>query len=105
MTLEQKQTYWLQHFKDWEQSKLSQQNYCKEHHVNFATFGYWRTKLCRKVNMKAQSKLIPITLQKSPLWLKVFLPSGIRLEVPVNALADILPILHKSVPGELHASS
>jgi hypothetical protein len=103
MTTEQKHHYWLQHFKQWALSQLPQKEYCKQHNLNIATFGYWRTKLCRKAPVKP--KLIPVTIHKPSPWIKVFLPNGIRLEIQALSLPDILPLLNHAVQEASDAAS
>lgn len=94
MTSEQKQQHWQQLFNDWQQSQLSQKDFCKNHDLNLATFGYWRTKLCTKTAPKP--KFIPVTIQKPLPWIKVFLPGGIRLEIPSHSFSEFLPLLTQS---------
>lgn len=103
MTSEQKKHYWQQHFNDWEQSQLSQSDFCKKNDLNIGTFGYWRTKLCSKV--VAKPKFIPVTVQKPLPWVKVFLPSGIRLEIPINSIAEVLPLLTQSAREIINVTS
>lgn len=91
MTNEQKRTYWQSHFDGWRQSGLSQPEYCKQHDLKFATFGYWRTRLSKPKNTQ---KLIPVDLTPTA-QARLSLPNGIRLEVPVPALAAVLPLLNQ----------
>ena len=43
-----KRTRWRKYNEAWQQSGLSQQNYCQENGIALATFGYWRRKLKSK---------------------------------------------------------
>ena len=90
MSATDKSDYWQQHFKDWQQSGLSQRDYCKQHNLTFSSFGYWRSRL--KANSTADSKLIPVSVSR-PTSINIYLPSGIRIETPTHGLADILPLL------------
>lgn len=45
MTTEQKRTHWQSHIDNWQQSGVSQTEYCKQHGLKLANFGYWRTRL------------------------------------------------------------
>jgi hypothetical protein len=97
MDLEQKskQDIWQQHINDWRQSRLSQREYCKQNDISFSSFGYWRTRLNR--SSKIGGKLIPVTVVRPSASVAVFLPGGLRLEVPSHALADVLPIVCRTV--------
>lgn len=92
MTTEQKRTFWQNHIHGWQQSGLSQPKYCKQHDLKLANFGYWRTRLSKP---NRPNKLIPVDI-KSTAQARLSLPSGIRLEVPVHALAEVLPLLSQS---------
>jgi hypothetical protein len=97
MTPEQqsKQDFWQQHIEDWHQSKLTQKEYCKHNDISFANFGYWRTRL----NKLAQpdKKFIPVTVGQPHSQISVFLPGGLRLDVPSHSLADVLPIVYDAI--------
>jgi hypothetical protein len=93
MTTEQKRTFWQKHIDGWQQSRLSQPAYCKQHDLKLANFGYWRTRLSKT---QRSNKFIPVDLG-SNVQARVSLPNGIRLEVPVHSLADVLPLLNRAV--------
>lgn len=42
-----KSSYWQEHFKSWENSGLSQAEYCRRHNLNYSVFHYWKRKLRR----------------------------------------------------------
>lgn len=90
MTSSDKAVYWQQHFTDWQQSGLSQRDYCKQHKLTFSSFGYWRKRL--KTGVSIPGKLIPVSLSR-PALINVYLPSGVRLEAPLYSLAELLPLL------------
>jgi len=90
MTPEDKKTFWQEHVGSWRKCGLSQKAYCQQHKLSFASFCYWRTRLNKKSTGK---KLIPVTLPKTSGAVSIFLPSGVRMEVPVHALADVMPII------------
>lgn len=92
MTTEQKRTFWQKHIDGWQQSGLSQPAYCKQHDLKLANFGYWRTRLSKPKNTR---KLIPVDLVANA-QARLSLPSGIRLEIPVYALAEVLPLLNRA---------
>lgn len=91
MTSEQKRASWQQHIDNWLQSQLSQKDFCQKYNLTLASFGYWRTRLKQKPNI--DKKFIPVNTPKPTATVKIFLPGGVRLEVPAYTLADILPLV------------
>ncbi len=92
MTSKEKVAFWQCHIKAWQESKLPQKAYCQQHDISFASFGYWRTRLNRKTAPK--TKLIPVGISKPFSSINIFLPNGIKLEVPTHELTDVLRALH-----------
>jgi len=90
MTSEQTRTYWAGHFEAWQKSNLAQPKYCEQHNLKPPTFNYWRTRLR---DQPSDPKLIPVNISQPRALIGIALPSGIRLEVPVSALAEALPIV------------
>ena len=90
MTSTEKAAYWQQHFTDWQQSGLSQRDYCKQHKLTFSSFGYWRKRL--KTSESIPRKLIPVSVPR-PALISVYLPSGVRIETPLHGLVELLPLL------------
>jgi hypothetical protein len=39
--------YWQAHFREKENSGLSQMEYCRRHGINYDAFQYWKQKLCK----------------------------------------------------------
>jgi hypothetical protein len=95
MTSENKHDFWQRHIGAWSQSKLSQKAYCTQQDLSFASFGYWRTRFNRKT--EAPAKFIPINVPSVSTSVAVFLPAGLRLEFPTHALAELLPVIVRSV--------
>ena len=95
MTTEQKHDFWQHHIDGWHQSKQSQREYCKQQDLSFASFGYWRTRFNRKT--ETLSKFISVNVPSVSASVNVFLPVGLRLEIPAHALADLLPAIVRSV--------
>lgn len=46
--------FWPQHNQAWERSSISQKEYCLQHGLRLSAFGYWRRKLTRSGQSKAQ---------------------------------------------------
>lgn len=90
MTSSEKQTLWASHIEGWRSSGLSQKAYCAKHALSFASFGYWRKRFSKA------SKLIPVTMPNTPIKASVLLPNGIRIDVPVEALAQLLPLFEST---------
>ncbi|WP_299197178.1 hypothetical protein [uncultured Amphritea sp.] len=97
MTTEQKRTFWQKHIDGWQQSGLSQPEYCKQHDLKLANFGYWRTRLSKP---KRSNKFIPVDLGPN-VQARVSLPNGVRLEVPIHTLADVLLLLNRVAREDL----
>ncbi|MDR3477534.1 MAG: hypothetical protein P4M14_05825 [Gammaproteobacteria bacterium] len=87
---------------EWENSKESQQAFCKRKNINPHTFTYWRTKFVSKKNKaKSISPFIPVKIKSenisapSPLIIENKL--GMRMVIPANVdigqLAQILKLI------------
>jgi len=55
-----KEIFWRNHFDSWKASALSQQEYCRQHQLALATFGYWRRKL--KDSSAIKPRFYPLAL-------------------------------------------
>ena len=93
MTSDQKKDFWQQHIHDWSKSKLSQKVYCQQNNISFASFGYWRTRLNRL--QKPAKKWVPVTLTRPSAVVVMTLPMGVRIDVPVHALDEVLPVVFR----------
>jgi hypothetical protein len=94
MTQNEKRTYWQRHLKDWSKSQLSQKAYCQSQNLSLATFGYWRKRLADATPTR---KLIPVATSTTRASVNIYLPGGIYLEVPAGAVADILPVVYRTI--------
>jgi len=94
MTSNQKKDFWQQHIQAWSKSKLPQKIYCQQNNISFASFGYWRTRLNRL--QKPTNKLMPVSFTRPSVVVVITLPKGIRIDVPVHALAEVLPVISRS---------
>jgi hypothetical protein len=92
MASEKKADFWRKHSESWEQSSLPQKTYCQQNNLTMASFRYWRTRLKRSTPDK---KLIPVTLSICASTVNLYFPTGLRLEVPTPALAEVLPLVHR----------
>jgi len=91
MTSGQKKDFWQHHIQAWSISKLPQKVYCQQNTISFASFGYWRTRLNRL--QKPTKKLVPVTLTRPSAVVVITLTMGIRIDVPVHALNEVLPVI------------
>ena len=98
MTADQKHYFWKQHIEAWRESQLSQRVYCDQNKLSFSSFGYWRKRL--QTNKNAEKKLIPVTVMRSLPSINIYLPTGMRLECPIEALEQILPLVYRSTQGQ-----
>jgi len=57
--LDQKRQYWNTHITDWQTSRLSQTEYCRQHELRFHQFVYWRRRFAPQAAM-------PISLVQVP---------------------------------------
>ena len=90
----EKAQFWQQHFAAWQTSGLSQAEYCKRHSLKVSNFAYWRTR-----SKKRQRKLMPLSLAPVSVSdrLVLDLPQGIRLELPTQALGEVLPTVLRAL--------
>ena len=98
MTTEQKRKYWQQNIEAWKQSQLTQSEYCKQHNLSLASFGYWRTRINQASNKNTtcnNKKLIPVNVSRSSMSVNLYLPLSIRLKVPADALDNVLPVVYR----------
>jgi hypothetical protein len=95
MTTDEKHQYWYQQIDAWQQSGKPQRTFCMEHELSYSTFSYWRTKINRA--KQRENKWLPVHLTASSVAVTVCLPGGIRLEVPAQALGDVLPVVYRSL--------
>lgn len=95
MTPEEKRHYWQQHIDTWRESDVPQRDYCAQAQISFSTFSYWRTKLNRA--RQPEGKWLPVQVRAPSAAVTVLLPGGIRLDVPPQILAEVLPVVYRSL--------
>jgi hypothetical protein len=92
MTQEPKHAFWAQQIQAWEHSQLGQKQFCRQHSLSYPQFCYWRKRLKRQTPA-AERKLIPVMLSAGNASVGIYLPFGVRLDVPTAALAEVLPLI------------
>ena len=58
--LEQKRTYWRQHIDSWQETGLSQAEYCRRHNLKHHQLVYWKK---RFVNTETAVSFVPLKLE------------------------------------------
>ena len=94
---------WSTLIKEWEKSKLTQQVFCTEKSINYASFVYHRERL-KKRRMSAAPKLLPIQkmpdsiTQTAPAGFVVSWPNGVTLrattQTDISTFTALLDHLH-----------
>jgi len=99
MTRSEKQAHWQQQIERWQRSGLSQQAWCKQHDIKLGTFSYWRSKSkASGIAPTAPRRFMPLSAPAAPLpghssTMGVALADGIRLEIPVVMVEQLLPVI------------
>lgn len=75
-TRQSKKAYWRHHVDAWQQSDLTQVEYCRENQLNKHTFAYWKSKLEKQ---SALPPLLPVSVRSDGKSEASFLHSGIVL--------------------------
>lgn len=91
MTAEQKRQHWQTHIDLWQKTKLTQNAYCIEHNLAKSSFSYWRKQLSDTASDQPPSKFMPLNVV-SPQVATLNI-AGLRIEIPVSALEQALPVV------------
>ena len=59
-SVDDKSSYWHAHFESWENSGLSQAEYCRRHDLKYCLFHYWKRKLRKPRWPRVPSKSEPL---------------------------------------------
>jgi hypothetical protein len=86
-----KAEFYAKHIKDWQQSGMAQEKYCKSVNISYAAFVYWWVKLRPKNKENINSKFIPLVSSAHAVVegsesqkIEVIIPDGIRLSFPLS---------------------
>ena len=98
-----KSEFYAGHIKEWQQSGISQEKYCKSVNISYPAFIYWRHQFSskdKKALVKTQQKFLPLKpteLVKQPSTSKVLLrqitvtlSSGIQLSFPLSMDSTVI---------------
>jgi len=94
MNRTKKHLFWKQQLDNWRNSGMSQKDYCDQQALKTSSFSYWVKRL--QPDAKLSSKLIPITIPKEVVSVRLT-ASVIQLDVSVDALKQVLPVLCRSL--------
>lgn len=62
MGFAEKNKFWQAHVKGWEQSGISQSEYCRRKGLSLRSFGYWK----KKYFQKSPVTFVPVAVKTSP---------------------------------------
>ncbi len=72
--------------RQWESSRISQEEFFRKHHIAKSTFGYWRKKYLKERKQKLSKDFIPVKVDQAvdksnhqPRTLELVYPNGVRL--------------------------
>ena len=89
-----KRIFWEKHLADWSSSGISQNAYCAQQTLNPSNFSYWKRQL--RSAGASHPKLIPVTMPARAVSVRIT-ASGVQMDVPVERLEQVLPILWRSL--------
>ena len=97
----EKYNFWKNHIHKWQQSDLSQSEYCRRNNLSVKTFGYRKRQ--RMGESKQNQSFIPVTIQSEPVRafdpgssLQLLLRNGLKIEVTGDFNPCILQKLIKA---------
>lgn len=90
------------HIQQWQDSKLSQQAYCKNAGINLNSFTYWRGKFLLSVTSDKKPKFVRVKTTtnqavptEAPRSIQIRLLTGHVVYIPANlAVSDIAELIH-----------
>jgi transposase len=96
----QKREFWEEQIRFWQESGLSQSEYCKRHGIRTSQWYYWKR---RCWDTEADLTLVPLKLplvsghtQRASM-LRVITPNGFTIELDADAPITFLPRLIREV--------
>lgn len=86
MSRKEKQEFWQAHIEAWQQSNLSQAEYCRRNNLPIKSFGYRKRRILGSSNQ--DQLFVPVTIQAEPVRtfeeeapLRLALQNGLKIEV------------------------
>jgi len=74
---------WQKHIDAWQQTKLTQAQYCRSHQIDQSQFSYWKRKVLEASNtntVSSQFTIAQVEMQHTSSSLSVTLPSGLLID-------------------------
>ena len=93
--LEQKRTYWKQHIDDWQQTGLTQTEYCRRHNLKHHQLVYWKKRFLKTetdvsfVSLKFDD-LLDIPAQPDHASLSLVIDNHFKIEIRTGFDARLL---------------
>ena len=83
---------WQAHFKAWSQSGLSGKEYCRQYHLSYHAFVYWKKKLNKLPVKTVELVPVPSLIQAAEPGsvLKVEVGGRFKVEIPERFLPETL---------------
>lgn len=92
-----KSCQWRKHFESWQQSGLSQQQYCDQAGIKKSSFQYWRNKLAAPVGGMENFVELKIKPRKPKPFVEIILPNNYRIrfsgDIQLEEIRNILQIV------------
>ena len=99
-TASEKREFWEEQIRFWQESGLSQSEYCKRHNIRSSQWFYWRR---RFRDTETEPALVPLKLpsivahaHRAPV-IRVTTPNGFTIELDANGGLTTLPQLIREV--------
>jgi transposase len=101
---EEKRRKWEKHLEAWEESGITQTEYCRIHGLNAAQFTYWKSQLKKKsdTNTLVPIQINPDMFQAEPSCrsqLRLNIENGLQIEIENNFDPSLLTALIRTVRG------
>jgi len=77
------QQHWQHHIDAWQQTQLSQAQYCRSHQLDQSQFSYWKRKVLGASNastVSSQFTIAQVETQHTTSTLSVTLPNGVLID-------------------------
>lgn len=96
-TVTEKRKFWEEQIRFWQESGLSQSEYCKRHGIRSSQWFYWRRR-CRDTEglTLVPLKLPSLNAHKAPV-VRIITPNGFTIELDADAPVTSLPYLIREV--------
>ena len=85
---------WQDRITGWQESGISQSQFCRENNLSLATFCYWKKRLVEQTDNKFIQ--VPIFSQKSE-QVKLIIPGGIKIIFKKNTELKIISTILEAI--------